>query len=72
MAGLNTKGFFSPVGVKAFSTAGKFLILIGLAGIGLNTVFGSFREVGLKPLIVGLVGAAVVAGSSIVMIGILL
>jgi uncharacterized integral membrane protein (TIGR00698 family) len=72
MAGLNTKGFFSPVGVKAFSTAGKFLILIGLAGIGLNTVFGSFREVGLKPLIVGLVGAAVVAGCSIVMIGILL
>jgi uncharacterized integral membrane protein (TIGR00698 family) len=72
MAGLNTKGYFSPEGIKAFSAAGKFLILLGLAGIGLNTVFGSFRSVGLKPLIVGLIGGVVVAACSIVMIGLLL
>ncbi|MGB2763196.1 MAG: putative sulfate exporter family transporter [Candidatus Aminicenantaceae bacterium] len=68
MAGLNTQGYFSEAGVEASSTAGKFLILLGLAGIGLNTVFTSFKKVGLKPLIVGFIGSIVVAGCSIVMI----
>jgi uncharacterized integral membrane protein (TIGR00698 family) len=68
MAGLNTNGYFSTEGVRAFNTVGRFLILLGLAGIGLNTVFGSFKKVGLKPLIVGLIGAAFVAGCSVIMI----
>jgi uncharacterized integral membrane protein (TIGR00698 family) len=72
MAGLNTQGYFSPEGVNAFNTAGRFLILLGLAGIGLNTVFGSFKKVGIKPLIIGLIGAVFVAGCSILMIGLLL
>ncbi len=72
MAGLNTLGYFSPDGVKAFNTAGRFLILLGLAGIGLNTVFSSFKIVGIKPLIVGLIGSLVVAGCSILMIAFLL
>jgi uncharacterized membrane protein YadS len=54
--------------VNAFNTTGKFLILLGLAGIGLNTVFSAFKKVGFKPLIVGLIGSIVVAGCSIVMI----
>jgi len=68
MAGLNTQGYFSEAGVKAFNTAGRFFILLGLAGIGLNTVFASFKKVGFKPLIIGLIGSIVVAGCSIVMI----
>lgn len=72
MAGLNTQGYFSPEGVKAFSTVGKFLILLGLAGIGLNTLFSSFRKVGWKPLIIGLIGSVVVATCSIVLITLLL
>jgi uncharacterized integral membrane protein (TIGR00698 family) len=72
LAGLNTLGYFSAEGIKAFNAGGKFLILLGLAGIGLNTVFSSFKKVGLKPLIVGLFGAVVVAGCSILMIGLLL
>lgn len=72
MAGLNTLGYFSPEGIKAFNTSGRFLILLGLAGIGLNTVFGAFKTVGLKPLIVGLIGSLVVAGCSILMITFLL
>jgi uncharacterized integral membrane protein (TIGR00698 family) len=72
LAGLNTRGYFSAEGIKAFSTAGKFLILLGLAGIGLNTVFSSFKKVGLKPLIVGFIGALFVAGCSILMIHLLL
>lgn len=72
LAGLNTQGYFSPEGVRAFNTSGRFLILLGLAGIGLNTVFGSFRKVGLKPLLIGFIGALFVAGCSILMISLLL
>lgn len=72
LAGLNTLGYFSSEGVKAFNSAGKFLILLGLAGIGLNTVFSSFKKVGLKPLFIGLMGALFVAGCSILMIHLLL
>jgi uncharacterized integral membrane protein (TIGR00698 family) len=72
MAGLNTQGYFSLEGVKAFHAAGRFLILLGLSGIGLNTVFTAFKKVGLKPLVVGFLGALVVAGCSILMIYFLL
>ena len=72
MAAFSTKGYLSSTGIRAASEAGKFLILLGLAGIGLNTVFSLFKPVGLKPLIVGLLGAAVVAGCSIAMIALFL
>ncbi len=72
MAGLNTAGYFTPAGVAAFNTSGRFLILLGLAGIGLNTVLASFRTVGLKPLLVGFLGSVVVAGSSILLITLLI
>lgn len=71
MAGLNTQGYFSEAGIRALTSAGKFLVLLGLSGIGLNTVFLSFKVVGLKPLIVGLFGAVVVAICSIAMITLL-
>lgn len=72
MAGLNTRGYFSPEGVKTFAASGKFLILLGLSGIGLNTAFSSFKKVGLKPLIVGFLGSLFVAACSIAMITFLL
>jgi uncharacterized membrane protein YadS len=72
MAGMNTLGYFTPEGVSVFNSVGRFLILMGLAGIGLNTVFSSFKTVGVKPLVVGLFGSLVVAGCSILMITLLL
>lgn len=72
LAGMNTQGYFSEEGVQAFNAAGKFLILLGLAGIGLNTAFSSFKRVGLKPLLIGFIGALFVAGCSILMINLLL
>jgi len=72
MAGLNTMGYFTVEGVKAFNSTGRFLILMGLAGIGLNTVFSAFKKVGVKPLIVGLIGSIVIAGCSILLITLLL
>jgi uncharacterized integral membrane protein (TIGR00698 family) len=72
LAGLNTQGYFSPEGVAAFNTAGKFFILLGLAGVGLNTNIKAIKKVGFKPLILGFLGSAIVAICSIVMINIVL
>lgn len=72
LAGLNTQGYFSPDGVAAFNTAGKLFILLGLAGVGLNTNIKAIKKVGIKPLILGFLGSAFVAICSIVMINIVL
>lgn len=72
MAGLNTAGYFSKTGIDGLTWFGRFLITIAMAGIGLNTVFSAFKKVGLKPLVVGLLGALVVAGVSIVLIALIL
>lgn len=72
MAGLNTAGYFSKTGIDGLTWLGRFLITIAMAGIGLNTVFGAFKKVGLKPLLVGLLGALVVAGVSIALIALIL
>ncbi|MCX6562836.1 MAG: putative sulfate exporter family transporter [Candidatus Aminicenantes bacterium] len=72
MAGLNTAGYFTKAGLDALTWLGRFLITISMAGIGLNTVFGAFKKVGFKPLIVGLLGALVVAAVSIAMIALVL
>lgn len=72
MAGLNTAGYFSAQGINFFNKTGRFLILLGLAGIGLNTVFKSFKTVGLKPLLVGLFGSLIVAACAVTMMLLLL
>jgi uncharacterized integral membrane protein (TIGR00698 family) len=72
MAGLNTAGYFSAKGIGGLSWLGRSLIVIAMAGIGLGTVFSVFRKIGLKPLVVGLLGAVVVATCSILMISLLL
>jgi uncharacterized integral membrane protein (TIGR00698 family) len=72
MAGLNTAGYFTKAGLDGLTWLGRFLIIVSMAGIGLNTVFAAFKKVGLKPLIVGLLGALVVAGVSVTMIALML
>ncbi len=61
MAILGTKGFFTEAGIASFETWGKFLLLMGMAGIGMNTQLDSFRGTGIKALIVGLIGSITVA-----------
>lgn len=46
----------------------KFLVVIAMAGIGLNTDLKAFKSVGIKPLLVGLIGALVVAAISAALI----
>jgi uncharacterized integral membrane protein (TIGR00698 family) len=68
LAGLNTAGYFTAKGVANLTWLGRSLIVISMAGIGLNTAFSAFKTVGLKPLVVGFLGALVVAATSILMI----
>lgn len=71
MAVCAVKGFFSPEGIIFFKAAGKFLILMGMVGIGFGTNFRDIKRLGAKPLIVGIVGAIVVTGFSLVMVKLL-
>lgn len=67
---IGTQGYVTEDFYKQYlEPVGKFLILLGMAGVGLNTDLGSLRRVGLMPLVIGLVGAAIVAGVSAGMIG---
>jgi len=65
MAALGTAGFFTPEGLAHFKKWARFLILMGMAGIGMSTRFASFRGIGIKPFIVGLIGSIIVAVVSI-------
>lgn len=65
---LGTQGYVSSGWIKHFETAGRFFILLGMAGVGLNTDLTSLRRVGLRPFFVGLLGALIVAAVSITLI----
>ncbi len=66
---LGTQGYVSKEHFKQYlEPAGKFLILVGMAGVGLNTDLGALRRVGYMPLLIGMIGAAIVAGVAITLI----
>lgn len=46
----------------------RALILVAMAGIGLNTKFGAIRKVGVAPLVVGLLGSLFVSVISFIVI----
>jgi len=47
--------------LKAADEASKFLILMALTGVGLNTNLASLRRIGFKPLLVGTLVAVILA-----------
>jgi len=65
MVALRSYGFFTDVAIASFTAWGKFLILLGMAGIGLNTRFSAFQGIGGKPLVVGFIGAIVLAAAAL-------
>lgn len=71
MAICAVNGFFTPDGVDFFNAAGKFLILMGMVGIGFGTDFRHIKQLGAKPLIIGLAGACVVTAVSLGMVTLL-
>ena len=44
--------------IQIIKKSAEFLLVVALAGVGLNTDFKSFRILGLKPLLVGLIASA--------------
>jgi len=65
MAYLGSAGYFTPMGAKKLGKAGSFLILMGMGGIGMSTRLDSFKGIGIKPFVVGLIGAFIVAAVSL-------
>lgn len=72
MAIFASQGFFTPRGVQFFQESGKFLVLLGMVGVGLNTRLSTFTQVGIKPLLVGLLAAVILAVLCVVFISLLL
>lgn len=68
MAFCAVRGYFSPEGVAFFKSAGKFLVLMGMVGIGFGTDFRAVRRLGARPLLVGLAGAMMVTGVSLILV----
>jgi len=72
LAWCSTQGYFTKTGIDGFTEAGKFLVLLGMAAVGLTTSVASFKAVGSKPLIVGLISSIVLAGVSAAAIALIL
>ncbi|MBN1224961.1 MAG: putative sulfate exporter family transporter [Candidatus Aminicenantes bacterium] len=71
MAVCSVKGYFSPEGIHFFKSAGKFLILMGMVGIGFGTNFMDIKKFGLRPLVTGIIGAVFVTSVSLFLVKIL-
>ena len=54
--------------LKWFDESAKFFILLALSAIGLGTNVASLRAIGVKPFVVGLCVAAVLATFSLTVI----
>ena len=57
--------------VQNVNDLGKFLVLIAMAGIGLNTRFKNMRRIGLRPFLVGLAASVLLAIISLILIHLL-
>ena len=68
MAICAVNGFFTPEGVAFFKKAGKFLILMGMVGIGFGTNFKDIKKFGLRPLVTGIIGAIFVTALSLILV----
>lgn len=62
---LNTLGLFGKSGASHFASAGKFLIVMALTAVGLNSDLRKLLKTGVKPLFLGLILWLVVSSVSI-------
>jgi uncharacterized integral membrane protein (TIGR00698 family) len=65
LALLRSVGLIPPNGVAAIDEIAKALILVALAGVGLNTRLVQLRAIGLTPFFAGLATASVLAALSL-------
>lgn len=65
MAAINTLGFIGPAFSVITGAAGKYLIVVALAGVGLGANLSKILKTGPRPILLGLVIWGLVAGSSL-------
>ncbi|OPJ54838.1 YeiH family protein [Clostridium oryzae] len=65
---LNTLGFFNETALKYISILGKFMIVMALSAVGLNSDFRKMLKTGIKPLLLGLIVWFTVAVVSIIVL----
>jgi uncharacterized integral membrane protein (TIGR00698 family) len=70
MSAINTLGFMGSVFPSIAGTAGKYLIVVALAGVGLGANFSKIRKTGPKPILLGLLVWALVACTSLALQGV--
>ena len=71
MAFCAANGFFTSEGIAFFGKVGKFLILMGMVGIGFGTDFMHIKQLGFKPLIIGIIGTVIVCATSFITLTVL-
>jgi uncharacterized membrane protein YadS len=64
MAVLNSVGVFPPWALEWIKTASSWLIVIALAGVGLETNLASLKTIGFRPFYAGLCAASFMAAVS--------
>ncbi|MFJ4297811.1 YeiH family protein [Curtobacterium sp. NPDC089689] len=62
---LRTVGVLPAAAAPGFASVATFLITVALAAIGVSTDFGSLRRAGFRPMVLGIVLWALVAGTSL-------
>ncbi len=64
MAVLNSLGVFPPMALDPIKTASSWLIVVALAGVGLETNLASLKAIGFRPFYAGLCAASFMAAVS--------
>jgi uncharacterized integral membrane protein (TIGR00698 family) len=68
LAALRTVGIVTPELARPIDEVARALILVALAGVGLNTRLAQMRTIGLTPFYVGVATSAVLAAGSLIAI----
>ncbi|MFN2461620.1 MAG: YeiH family protein [Candidatus Velthaea sp.] len=68
MAALNSARFFAPPVAHGITASAAFLIVMVLAAVGLSVDVAKIRAMGMKPLAIGLLLAALMSGISLALV----
>ncbi|MCS7149409.1 MAG: YeiH family protein [Caldimicrobium sp.] len=68
---LNSLEFFTPKALKWMEFTALFFLLMGMAGMGLETDFRRLLKIGFRPFFVGLISTVFIGGVSLLLIYIL-
>lgn len=65
---LNTFGFLPPAAIRAAAVAGKFMIVMVMAAVGMGADLRRMARIGVRPFLIGLFASVLIAIVSLVLI----